>query len=370
MTSGARREEGGGARSLGGALARASWGEGVAEAVGGRKRRRGEEESSEEEEGRGYYTSDGARKRRAGPGELEGDVGVIERVHLENFMCHGEFHWTPNSRVNFVTGANGSGKSSVLQGITLGLLGETRSTKRYAKISEFIRKGASRAVVQVTLRNAGEDAYKPELYGASITFQRTINESGTSAYLLKDQHLRDVVRKSREAKEECKRILDKFQIQVDSPVVILQQDEAKEMLKIESSDRLYKFFEKATLIKQCFDHYLAAQVGTGQLRDGTPFIQSCPGGVQQGVRHPEEQGQGAQGAQHRVQEGHGQVGQAGAGDGVGAGAGADGGDQVRGDPARGGDGQGAGGHQGRVRLGQGPRRQGEGAARHVSPGLT
>lgn len=134
---------------------------------------------------------------------------------------------------------------------------------------------------QVTLRNAGEEAYKPELYGESITFQRTINESGTSAYLLKDENMKDVVRKSREAKEECKRVLDKFQIQVnsrlqsqilpylpvlplvlqvDSPIVILQQDEAKEMLNINSGDKLYKFFERSTLIKQCFDHYLAAQV--------------------------------------------------------------------------------------------------------------
>ena len=32
------------------------------------------------------------------------------------------------------------------------------------------------------------------------------------------------------------------------------------MLKIESPDKLYRFFEKATLIKQCFDQYSAAQV--------------------------------------------------------------------------------------------------------------
>ena len=72
--------------------------------------------------------------------------------------------------------------------------------------------------------------------------------------------MKDVVRKSKDAKEECLRILEKFQIQVDSPIVILQQDEAKEMLKVESADKLYKFFEKATLIRQCFDQYSAAQV--------------------------------------------------------------------------------------------------------------
>jgi len=31
-------------------------------------------------------------------------------------MCHTEFLWEPNPCVNFVTGNNGSGKSSVLQG--------------------------------------------------------------------------------------------------------------------------------------------------------------------------------------------------------------------------------------------------------------
>ena len=64
----------------------------------------------------------------------------------------------------------------------------------------------------------------------------------------------------KDAKDECQRILEKFQIQVESPIVILQQDEAKEMLKVESADKLYKFFEKATLIRQCFDQYSAAQV--------------------------------------------------------------------------------------------------------------
>ena len=164
----------------------------------------------------------------------------------------------------------------LFQAITLGLLGDPKSVKRYSKVAEFIKKGASKATIQVTLKNCGDDAYKPETYGRSITFQvdlrsaifltellifqRTINESGTSAYLVKDEEMKDVVRKSKDAKDECQRILEKFQIQVESPIVILQQDEAKEMLKVESADKLYKFFEKATLIRQCFDQYSAAQV--------------------------------------------------------------------------------------------------------------
>ena len=96
-----------------------------------------------------------------------------------------------------------------------------------------------------------------------------------------------MVRKSKDAKEECLRILEKFQIQVDSPIVILQQDEAKEMLKVESADKLYKFFEKATLIRQCFDQYSAAQVGVTIViaSSNSDTIQSAfvQGGVQQSL---------------------------------------------------------------------------------------
>ena len=124
-------------------------------------------------------------------------------------------------------------------------------------------------------------------YCSPITIQRTINESGTSAYLVKDEEMKDVVRKSKDAKEECLRILQKFQIQVDSPIVILQQDEAKEMLKVESADKLYKFFEKATLIRQCFDQYSAAQVGVTIViaSSNSDTIQSAfvQGGVQQSL---------------------------------------------------------------------------------------
>ena len=220
----------------------------------GQKKRKTEEV----EENGARVSSKSARLHYSESGEDR--AGIIEKVSLEGFMCHDSLEWQPNSRVNFVTGQNGAGKSSVLQGIVLGLLGETKNIKRFNKVTEFIKKGCSKTVIQVTLSNVGEDAYRPETFGKSITFQRTINESGTSAYLLKDENLEDVARKSKNAKDECRRILDKFQIQLDSPIVVLHQDEAKEMLKMESPDKLYNFFEKSTLIKQCFEQYSQAQV--------------------------------------------------------------------------------------------------------------
>jgi len=234
-------------------LVAGAWRDGGLEIIGKGRKRKNTESDYEE------YSSYHKTTSTNGISDKNEVIGIIERIRLENFMCHSNFVWEPNPCVNFVTGSNGSGKSSVLQALVLGLMGESKHIKRYSKVSEFVKKDCSRAVIQVSLRNTGEDAYKPEIYGSSLTFQRTITENGTSSYLLKDCNMKDVIRNSKEAKEECKRILDKFQIQVDSPIVILQQDEAKEMLKVESPKQLYRFFEKATLIKQCFDEYSEAQ---------------------------------------------------------------------------------------------------------------
>ena len=100
--------------------------------------------------------------------------GIIQKVSLANFMCHGSFEWSPNRNVNFVTGANGSGKSSILQGVyistlsikfnmqdciriklpglVLGLLADSKHTKRYSKLQDFVRRGANKAEIQVRSR--------------------------------------------------------------------------------------------------------------------------------------------------------------------------------------------------------------------------
>ena len=187
--------------------------------------------------------------------------GIIQRIQLENFMCHEKLDWEPNKNINFLTGVNGSGKSSVLQGLVLGLLGDTKQTKRYRRMQDFIQKGFSRAIVQVTLKNEGEDAFNSEVYGPSITFQRTITENGQKL-LIKD-HEHNIFKKvSKDAREEGKRILENFRINTDNPIAILQQEEAKELLKVESPGNLYRFFLKATLLDHKLTKHMTEHLDT------------------------------------------------------------------------------------------------------------
>ena len=82
-------------------------------------------------------------------------------------------------------------------------------------------------MVEVKLLNIGEGAYKPELYGEVIVVSRTVTQS-SSTYKLKDYQGQVVVDKK--VREELERILLAFNIQVDNPIAVLNQDTAKTFL--------------------------------------------------------------------------------------------------------------------------------------------
>ena len=53
-------------------------------------------------------------------------------------------------------------------------MGERKHTKRCGRLLDFLQKWYSRTMVEVTLKNKGEDADKDVTYGDDITFQRII----------------------------------------------------------------------------------------------------------------------------------------------------------------------------------------------------
>lgn len=53
-------------------------------------------------------------------------------------------------------------------------MGERKHTKRCGRLLDFLQKWYSRTMVEVTLKNKGEDADKDVTYGDNITFQRII----------------------------------------------------------------------------------------------------------------------------------------------------------------------------------------------------
>ncbi|PIK59309.1 hypothetical protein BSL78_03738 [Apostichopus japonicus] len=183
------------------------------------------------------------------------DHGIIDRIYLKNFMCHGklEFNFGPN--VNFVVGRNGSGKSAIMTALVVGLGGKASVTSRGSSLKNFIKDGKNVAEISIILRNEGTDAYKSELYGPRIRIERRITSDGATSYKLKS-HKGHVVSNKR---EELTRIMDQFNIQVDNPVSILNQDTSRNFLFTKDPRDKYKFFMKATQLEQIESHYALIQ---------------------------------------------------------------------------------------------------------------
>ncbi|MBN3308903.1 SMC6 protein, partial [Amia calva] len=201
-----------------------------------------------------------------------GDIGVIESISLKNFMCHnllGPFEFGPN--VNFIVGNNGSGKSAILTALIVGLGGKATITSRGLSLKGFVKHGENSADVTIKLRNRGTDAFKGDLYGDCIIIEQRISADGSRTCKLKSKSGHVISNK----KEELTAILDHFNIQVDNPVSVLNQEMSKQFLHSKSEADKYKFFMKATLLEQMKRDYIHIKQTKAITRDQVERQEEC-----------------------------------------------------------------------------------------------
>mmetsp|Transcript_19681 Transcript_19681/g.29891 ORF Transcript_19681/g.29891 Transcript_19681/m.29891 type:complete len:1263 (-) Transcript_19681:430-4218(-) len=209
-----------------------------------------EEDDESESEDEGDRAEARIKNRLALGGELKkssaSSAGIIEEISMENFMCHKRLSIKFCRRINFISGANGSGKSAILAALQICLGASARSTHRGSKMGDLVREGHhGQATVRVILLNEGDDAAKPELYGNRITIERKFSRQGKAELrLLSAQGA--VVSKDRKALRE---ILDCLKICVENPVCVLDQENSKHFIRGKAKEK-YEFFLKATEIQQ------------------------------------------------------------------------------------------------------------------------
>ena len=140
------------------------------------------------------------------PGEFA-QVGIIQQIKVENFMCHRKLRVDLCRNINFIHGQNGSGKSAILAALQICLGAGARRTHRARNLKGLVRQDHSHqpthAKLSVTVRNQGEDAYKHDEYGDKITVERTIAlKSGAyNGYMLYDENGKEVSRSRKDLDE-------------------------------------------------------------------------------------------------------------------------------------------------------------------------
>lgn len=179
-----------------------------------------------------------------------------------NFMCHRHLSISLGPRINFIIGHNGSGKSAILTAITLALGGKAHTTSRGNNLRDFIREGASAGEVRVHLRNCGADAFRPDVYGDTITIERRLNADGGGSWKIRGTHGRVVSTK----REELDAICDHANIQVDNPMNILSQDAARQFLGSSQAEDKYNFFLRGTQLTQLAQEYELIQTNIQRMR--------------------------------------------------------------------------------------------------------
>ncbi|KAI1496023.1 P-loop containing nucleoside triphosphate hydrolase protein [Biscogniauxia marginata] len=174
---------------------------------------------------------------------------IIESITCINFMCHVRLHCELGPLLNFIVGENGSGKSAILTAITLCLGGKASATNRGGSLRSFVKEGQEHASLIVKIKNQGDDAYKPDLFGESIIFERWFTKSGSSGFKLKSAASRVISTK----KADVDDVVEYFCLQVDNPLNVLSQDNARQFLNAATPATKYKYFVQGTQLEQ-LDH--------------------------------------------------------------------------------------------------------------------
>ncbi|KAK9808667.1 hypothetical protein WJX72_001584 [[Myrmecia] bisecta] len=108
------------------------------------------------------------------PRVVEYARGSIMSVKVHNFMTYADATVTPGPRLNLVLGPNGTGKSSLVCALCIGLAGAPSLLGRADNIKDFIRRGENEGFTEITLSSG--DPSRPVV----ITRHMRIVSGGTA----------------------------------------------------------------------------------------------------------------------------------------------------------------------------------------------
>jgi chromosome segregation ATPase len=177
--------------------------------------------------------------------------GIIHTIECTNFMCHQRLIVEFGPLINFVVGENGSGKSAVLTALTLCLGGKASSTNRGGTLKKFIKEGCEQSIIAVKLKNEGQGAYQPLIYGRIITIERHLSRNGASGFKLRN-YVGKIV-SSR--KTDVEDVTEWFCLQMDNPLSVLSQDNARQFLNSSTPGQKYRFFVEGVQLEQLDSDY-------------------------------------------------------------------------------------------------------------------
>uniref|UniRef100_A0A8C6Q076 Structural maintenance of chromosomes protein 5 n=1 Tax=Nothobranchius furzeri TaxID=105023 RepID=A0A8C6Q076_NOTFU len=178
---------------------------------------------------------------RGGHSDIAGGVGTfvegsILRITMRNFLTYDFSVVHPGSNLNMIVGANGTGKSSIVCAICLGLAGKTAILGRGDKVGLYVKRGCKKGSIEIEL-------YKN---GGNVIINREIHvENNQSLWMLNGRHC-----SLKQVEEEVRTL----QIQVSNLCQFLPQEKVGEFAKM-SQIELLEATEKSVGPPEMYEYH-------------------------------------------------------------------------------------------------------------------
>ncbi|XP_006002040.1 structural maintenance of chromosomes protein 5 [Latimeria chalumnae] len=114
--------------------------------------------------------------------------GAIIRIQMESFLTYDFCEVRPGPYLNMIVGANGTGKSSIVCAICLGLAGKTSFIGRADKVGFYVKRGCNKGCVEIELyRLSGNLVIKREIHVANNQSVWHINRESATQKTVEEQ---------------------------------------------------------------------------------------------------------------------------------------------------------------------------------------
>ncbi|XP_076630120.1 structural maintenance of chromosomes 5 isoform X2 [Colletes latitarsis] len=148
------------------------------------------------------------------------EKGIITYIYLENFVTYNKVVLKPGRYLNVIIGPNGTGKSTIVCAIVLGLGGKLSTIGRATQIADYVKAGCEDATITIHLKNDGNK---------DIVITRNFNIQGKSSWLLN---------KKQSTIKEIQDLTKTFDIQIDNLCQFLPQDKVQDFSKMNAQELL------------------------------------------------------------------------------------------------------------------------------------
>ncbi|XP_037540129.1 structural maintenance of chromosomes protein 5 [Nematolebias whitei] len=162
--------------------------------------------------------------------------GSVHRIAMKNFLTYDYSVVYPGPNLNMIVGANGTGKSSIVCAICLGLAGKTAILGRGDKVGLYVKRGCHKGFIEIELHKNG----------GNVIINREIHvENNQSLWMLNGKHCSQKI-----VEEEVKAL----HIQVSNLCQFLPQEKVGEFAKM-SKIELLEATEKSVGPPEMYEYH-------------------------------------------------------------------------------------------------------------------